>query len=595
MPHNRSQSSGGKWRSAEVFLFQAMPTRSMRRAAAFAAIFFTLHGCATARPAAPAGDSRSYIGRPTRAAITAGDLRTRLYIFADDSMGGRAAGTPFNLRGTAYIERELRRLGVEPAGENGTYFQDIGFVSRTISRNSSITVDGRTFALEQDFVPRDMGPGMRSIDGAVAIYGGTWGDSATRVDSAAVAGKLVVLSELPGQSINRFAASRLYRKAAAIVVASLDEMSPAARSNILEPSLDLAAEAPVTGTPTPAFIYASNALVSALFGGTSPASLKTGEMGKRVGGGIAYTRRNEPPGRNVIAVIRGSNPSLRGQFVALGAHNDHEPPRAVAVDHDSVRAYNTVVRPSGAESPNVKPTEDQLVRVRAILDSLRAVRPPRRDSIMNGADDDGSGSMALLEIAEAFATSKTKPERSLLFVWHTGEELGLVGSDWFTRHPTVPLDSIVTQLNIDMIGRGGSNDAVHDTNGKPVYGSPDFIEIVGSRRLSTELGDIVDAANQSQPRPLAFSHAFDTTGEPHQMYCRSDHYMYARFGIPITFFFTSVHRDYHQVTDEPQYIDYEKYARIVNLIHDIAQRVGDLDHRPVVDKPRPNPAAGCIA
>jgi hypothetical protein len=128
-----------------------------------------------------------------------------------------------------------------------------------------------------------------------------------------------------------------------------------------------------------------------------------------------------------------------------------------------------------------------------------------------------------------------------------------------------------------------------------VYGSPDFIEIVGSRRLSTELGDIVDAANQSQPRPLAFSHAFDTTGEPHQMYCRSDHYMYARFGIPITFFFTSVHRDYHQVTDEPQYIDYEKYARIVNLIHDIAQRVGDLDHRPVVDKPRPNPAAGCIA
>jgi hypothetical protein len=128
-----------------------------------------------------------------------------------------------------------------------------------------------------------------------------------------------------------------------------------------------------------------------------------------------------------------------------------------------------------------------------------------------------------------------------------------------------------------------------------VYGSADFIEIVGSRRLSTELGDIVEAANQSQPRPLVFSHVFDVTGEPHQMYCRSDHYMYARFGIPITFFFTSVHRDYHQVTDEPQYIDYAKYARIVNLVHDIAQRVGNLDHRPVVDKPRPNPAAGCIA
>ena len=510
-------------------------------------------------------------------------------------MGGRATGTLYNLRGTSYIEREVRRLGLEPAGDNGTYFQEIAFVSRILSQNSTMSVDGRPFALRQDFVPRDMGPGMRSIDGAVAIYGGTWGDSLTLLDSAAAAGKLVVLTQSPGQSVNRTAASRRFRSAAAIVIATLDDMPASSRSSMLQPSLDIAAEAPVTGRPVPTVIYASSALVSALFGGVSPASLKTGAVGKAARGNISYTRASAPPGRNVVAVIRGSDPALRGQFVAFGAHNDHEPPLGAGLDHDSVRAYNTVVRPSGAESPNVRPTEEQLVRVRAILDSLRAIRPPRRDSILNGADDDGTGSMALLEIAEAFARSKIKPKRSLLFVWHTGEEIGLVGSDWFTRHPTVPLDSIVTQLNIDMIGRGGSNDAVHDTGGKPVYGSADFIEVVGSRRLSTELGDIVEAANQSQPRPLVFSHVFDVTGEPHQMYCRSDHYMYARFGIPITFFFTSVHRDYHQVTDEPQYIDYAKYARIVNLVHDIAQRVGNLDHRPVVDKPRPNPAAGCIA
>ena len=573
-----------------------MNRQTIRVASSFAAaVSLSVQGCATARSSLPSGDLRSYKGPPTGASITAGDLRTRLYIFADDSMRGRAAGTADNLRGAAYIEREVRRLGLEPAGENGTYFQDIAFVVRTISPKSALTVDGRTFALRQDFVPRDMGPGVRTIDGAVAIYGGTWGDPATLVDTAAVAGKLVVLSVPPGQSVNRFAASRQYRTAAAIVIAALDEMSPSTRSGLLEPGLDLAAEAPVTGMPAPAFVYASNALVTALFGGASPATLKTGAIGKTVRGDITYTRGNAPPGRNVIAVIRGSDASLRGQFVALGAHNDHEPPRTVAVDHDSLRAYNTVVRPSGAESPVVQPTEEQLVRVRAILDSLRAIRPPRPDSIMNGADDDGTGSMALLEIAEAFAKSGAKPKRSLLFVWHTGEELGLLGSDWFTRHPTVPRDSIDTQLNIDMIGRGGSADAVHDTNGKPVYGSPDFIEVVGSRRLSTELGDIVDAANQAQSRPLAFSHQFDTTGEPHQMYCRSDHYMYARFGIPITFFFTSVHRDYHQVTDEPQYIDYDKYARIVNLVHDIAQRVGDLDHRPLVDKPKPDPTARCVA
>ena len=573
-----------------------MNRQSIQLAAFIAAtLSVTLQGCATARSSAPSGDLRSYKGPPTAPAITASDLRTRLYIFADDSMRGRAAGTPDNLRGTAYIEREVRRLGLEPAGENGTYFQDIAFVSRSISPTSAFTVDGKPFTLGKDFIPRDMGSGMRAVDGVVAIYGGAWGDSASLLDPAAAAGKIVVLTLAPGGSVNRFATVRRYRSAAGIMVASADRMSGPDKQSLMNPSLDLRSETTAAAIPVPSFYYVSDALASALFNGANLTSLKTGDTGKTLSGSASYVAGSAPPGRNVVAIIRGSDPALRGEYVALGAHNDHEPPIATPVDHDSLRAYNTVVRPGGAESDNVTPTPAQLERVKVILDSLRALRPPRLDSIMNGADDDGTGSMALLEIAEAFAKSPTKPKRSLLFVWHTGEELGLLGSDWFTRHPTVPRDSIVTQLNIDMIGRGGSADAVHDKNGQPVYGSPDFIEVVGSRRLSTELGDIVDAANQAQARPLAFSHVFDITGEPHQMYCRSDHYMYARFGIPITFFFTSVHRDYHQVTDEPQYIDYDKYARIVNLVHDIAQRVGNLDHRPVVDKPKPNPLGACVA
>jgi hypothetical protein len=564
-------------------------------AAGFVAATVAVQACATAGSSGPAGDLRSYKGPPTKARITAGDLRTRLYIFADDSMGGRAAGTIYNLRGAAYIEREVRRLGLEPAGENGTYFQDIPSASRMISPKSTLTVDGRTFTPGSDFIPRDMGAGMRSVNGSVAIYGGTWGDSATLLDPAAAAGKVVVLTLRTGSSVNRFATIRRFRTASGVVIASADRMSRDTKLSLMQPSLDLASEPSTSTAATPSFFYASDALVGALFDNASTALLKTGATGKTLRGDITYVSANAPPGRNVIAIVRGSDPALSAQYVALGAHNDHEPPQLVGVDHDSLRAYNTVVRPSGAESENATPTPAQLERVKAIRDSLRALRPPRRDSIMNGADDDGTGSMALLEIAEAFVKSKVKPKRSLLFVWHTGEELGLVGSNWFTRHPTVPRDSIVTQLNIDMIGRGGSADAVHDKDGQPVYGSPDFIEVVGSRRLSTELGDIVDAANHAQPKPLAFSHQFDITGESHQMYCRSDHYMYARFGIPITFFFTSVHRDYHQVTDEPQYIDYNKYARIVNLIHDIAERVADLDHRPVVDKPKPNPTAPCVA
>ncbi len=354
-------------------------------------------------------------------------------------MGGRAAGTPDNLRGTAYIEREVRRLGLEPAGENGTYFQDVPLVAK----------DGST--------------------------------------------------------------------------------------------LDMKAR----------------------------------------------------PARNVIAVLRGSDERLRGRYIAIGAHNDHDPVD-IPVDHDSVRAFNIVARPGGAESPLVEPTPEQWARIGAIRDSLRRIRLPRLDSIMNGADDDGSGSMAVLEIVEALVRSNVKPKRSILFVWHTAEELGLVGSAYFTDHPTVPRDSIVAQLNIDMIGRGGTTDIVRTENGRPIYGSPTYVQLIGSRRLSTELGNIVEDVNRRQETPLTLDYARDANGEPHQYYCRSDHYMYARYGIPITFFFDGGHADYHQVTDEPQYIEYPHYARIVQLVHDVAKTLANLDHNIVVDKPRPDPRAPCV-
>ena len=511
-------------------------------------------------------------------------------------MRGRAAGTADNLRGAAYIERELKRLGLQPAGENGTYFQDVPLYARGVAAKSSVTIDGRIFHLREDFIPRDMGSGMRSIDRATAVYGGVWGDTSTYISREAAAGKIVVLTVPAGASVSRFGAAARFNTAAGIAVVALSTMPLELRALFSgEKSVGPASRAARAGPSVPAFFYVSDALASAMFGGTVPQSLKPGTIGKQVSGQIGFEQTTPPPGRNVIAIIPGSDPALRGEYVALGAHNDHEPPNPVAVDHDSLRAYNTVVRPEGAESGNPVPTAEQLVRVRAILDSLRQIRGPRPDSILNGADDDGTGSMALLEIAEAFSKAKVKPKRSLLFVWHTAEELGMVGSNYFTTHPTVPLDSIVTQLNIDMIGRGGSKDEVHDVNGVPSYGSPDFVEVIGSRNLSTELGDIVENVNTTQPRPLALSKVFDTPGEPHQMYCRSDHYMYARFGIPITFFFTSVHRDYHQITDEPQYLDYVHYSRIVNFVRDIAERVANLDHRPVVDKPKPAPGSACVA
>jgi Zn-dependent M28 family amino/carboxypeptidase len=227
----------------------------------------------------------------------------------------------------------------------------------------------------------------------------------------------------------------------------------------------------------------------------------------------------------------------------------------------------------------------RLAALRVNVDSMHRLRPARRDSINNGADDDGSGTVTVLELAEAFAKAKVKPKRSILFVWHTGEEKGLLGSRHFTDNPTVPRDSIVAQINIDMVGRGAATDLG--------AGSDRYLMLVGSRRLSTELGDLVETVNKSEPMPFSLDYTYDANGHPENIYCRSDHYNYARYGIPVVFLTTGLHGDYHQVTDEPQYIDYPHMARVGGLVFDLVNRVADLDHRPVVGKPKPDPTAVC--
>jgi Zn-dependent M28 family amino/carboxypeptidase len=166
----------------------------------------------------------------------------------------------------------------------------------------------------------------------------------------------------------------------------------------------------------------------------------------------------------------------------------------------------------------------------------------------------------------------------VLFVWHTAEEKGLLGSESFTNQPTVPRDSIVAQLNMDMVGRN----------------APDSLFLVGSRRLSTELGDAVEAVNAAQPRPFLLDYSWDVPNHPERIYCRSDHYNYARFGIPVTFFTTGLHPQYHTVSDEVELIDFEKLARVTRLIGDVAFEISHRAARPVVDRPVPPLGTPCI-
>jgi Zn-dependent M28 family amino/carboxypeptidase len=202
--------------------------------------------------------------------------------------------------------------------------------------------------------------------------------------------------------------------------------------------------------------------------------------------------------------------------------------------------------------------------------------------------------MAVLEIAEALARAAEKPKRSVIFIWHVAEELGLFGSEYFTDNPTVPRDSIVAQLNMDMVGRGGEGDVTGETkDGKLIYGGPGYLQLIGSRRLSTELGDLVEKVNGEQKLGFRFDYSMDANGHPQNIYCRSDHYEYARYGIPIVFFTTGGHADYHQVTDEPQYVDYERVADVSKLVLHTALRVANLGHRVKVDQPKPDPRGRC--
>jgi hypothetical protein len=550
-------------------------------------------GCATATQTgqAPSG--------PTSAAITAADLRHRLFIYADDSMMGRKAGTEGNMKATAYIASELQRMGVQPGGENGTNFQNVPLLHLQASKTKPIIVDGRSFLPAKDYIGRT----PKMFDNVQAIYGGVFGE-ASMIPPEAATGKVVVLAVpkdaagKPKWSGTRQPSSSRYRTAHSVAIVGMDGMAPSDWIPLMEEGGDVLndpANPPDLSMMAVqlGFLYVSNAMAEAMMGG-SLASMQPGQAGRVIGGGMGYDT-TRVIARNVIGIIPGSDPKLKGQYVAIGAHNDHVGMTAAKADHDSVKAFNIVALPQGADSIPREMTPPRVAEFTRILDSLRKVHKPKLDSVYNGADDDGSGSVSVLEIAEAFQRAGTRPKRSLIFVWHTGEELGLFGSEYFTDHPTVPRDSIVAQLNMDMVGRGGAKDLVGRTSdGKDIWGGPDYVQLVGSRRLSTELGDLIEDVNGKQAAPLRFDYSIDANGHPANIYCRSDHYSYARYGIPITFFTTGGHADYHQLTDEPQYIEYDHMQRVASLVKSAAERIANLDHRIVVDKPKPDPKGRCV-
>ena len=580
----------------------------------------------TMKPVWPDEGPLTWKPRPTVADITANDLRTRLYQFADDSMLGRRIGEPGNAKGTAYIAREFERLGLKPAGDNGTYFQNLPWGTTGFdSTSATLTVSGRRLRARTEWIP--MAPsaalgagGGANLTSVPTVFAGRWGDTAIVLDRERFAGRVAVFIASPnavgfaaprpaillrcdslpdtfgaGAAAAREAFVRDSIKAtggtppaagrggapgvrdtraqragaAGILLVVLDSAPRATVNAVFNGRLGMEPAASAAAPPMTAAAI-SGAVADALFGG-SLANATVGATGAPISEGWTYVwRPSVAPARNVIAILPGSDPSRASEYVLVGAHNDHMGVNAAGVDHDSLRAVNTVTRRQGLNDPVCRPSPEQQHRIDSLIARARSIRPAFRDSIMNGADDDGSGTVLLLEIAERF--THEKPARSIIFVSHQGEEAGLLGSQWFTDHPTIPLASIVAAHNMDMEGKGRTSQVK--------LGGPRSVQTLGSRRYSRDFGDIIDSVNATRAETMAIDKTWDVPANPLNRFCRSDQVNYVHHDIPTTYFSTGYAQDYHQVTDEPRYIDYDHMASIGRFVHDIMLAVANRPDRP---------------
>jgi hypothetical protein len=544
-------------------------------------------------------------------AIEPGALKEWLTYIASDELQGRQVYTEGLGLAAAYIADHLKQWGVRPAGDDGSYFQTVKVVGVKTTSRSSVTVavngQSRTFKDGDGITfPRNMG-GKQTITGNDVIFAG-YGlqiPAATIDDYAArdPKGKIVIWlgSSGPkpvGPESRRllFARSRLaVEKGAAAVIGpptfglfggrGRGGQTPAAEGGrgAQAGGRGAAAQDVDFSTPqrydtrVPPTLTAQDEFFEFLFSGSDVKYSELKELAAKqeplptfaltgvkltVDVDADYTVANTRLTRNVVGLVEGTDPKLRSTYVAFGAHYDHIGYQQ-ATPTAGGRGGNGGAGGAGGCVGQTRPT------------------PRPGDVINNGADDDGSGTVALMALARAFALGP-KPKRSLLFVWHTGEESGLQGSRYNADYPVVPLDSIVAALNIDMIGRNRCDDPAEANK---VY-------LVGSDRISTELHNLSEDANASLSKPMTLDYELNDPADPESIYTRSDHYSYAAKGIPIIFYTTGLHRDYHYVTDEVDKIEFDKLAHITQLIYATGQRVANLNHVPARDNKGPRVGKG---
>jgi Zn-dependent M28 family amino/carboxypeptidase len=473
-------------------------------------------------------------------AIRQADLERDLYVMGGDAMRGREAGTLDEMRATVWVADQMEKIGLQPLGDAGSWFQWWNMRRTRVSTTASaVQLNGRVMALWTEITP--------TTNAAAEVSGPTFFLADARDTTVDVRGKIVVTplvpplastirttTNTPDYNYTRAAlgplGTGLARRGAIAVIVVADSVAERAFDGVATVQGRGAYDV-VGGVPR----FVRNAGAAA-----APAAARPGVAAPQVPILLAHqtslaswrpdgqavdirlrTESFEYPSANVIGVVRGTDPRLRDEYVLFSSHQDHD-------------------------------------GVRYVVDG---------DSIWNGADDNATTSVALLAIARAW---KRQPgRRSALFIFHGAEERGLLGSRYHAAHPVVPLARIAAVLNGDMLGRN----------------HPDTAALLGSQpphRNSAALVNMAIAANRATSG-FVIDSLWDRPAHPEGWYFRSDHVPYAERNVPALFFSSNLHADYHTPRDEPKTIDYAKLARMARWMYMTGWIVANADERPAID------------
>lgn len=582
--------------------------------------------------------------------ITTTELKDYLTYLSSDQLTGRQIYTEGYGLAAGYIQEHLRKWGVKPIGENGTYLQAVKSRGYKVTRNSTVTVEvgGQTKTFKHgEHVTFPMASGGKQT----VTYSGAQfiGTNAAPVAGLDLKGKLAVwMNATTAAGAVRFARipqnaginGAINAGATGVVGFAPAPPAPNATTEALAKAQEALAQAQAAltaaqnaargndggfagrggfggrGGPAPIpsdFTTVQNVQlpVTPNFTGdetffefllsaspTTFADLKAlaGKGGAMTPFAInarvtvqvdnTFEVVSQQLAHNVVGMIEGSDPTLKNTYVMYGAHLDHNGYSQAGTGNPGGTSgcrNRSAVALAAVTAAGKKPVKTAAAgpAFGGAAPSTGATRFDTGDYINNGADDDGSGSATLMGVARAFAMGP-KPKRSIVVIWHVGEESGLLGSRYNADFPIVPLAQVQAVLNMDMVGRDDCDNLEGDFSNS--------VFLVGDDRISTDLHNVIVETNQSMAKPLTLDYEMNDPADPEGVYTRSDHYSYASKGIPVAFFTTGLHPDYHRISDSVEKIQFPKMARIGQLMYESGYAIAATDR--VLERDNKGPRVG---